>query len=83
MKFSLLACLVGVRKLLITLLFMGILVSLRVTDLINGSEFIDGAKNVLVAYMSTNVGEWIAKGFSEVFKAKFKNEESKASNKGN
>jgi hypothetical protein len=66
------AIFVGIRKLIITIMFLGIILWLRISDLINGAEFIDGAKAVLTAYMGTNVGEWFVKGLSGALGEKIK-----------
>jgi len=52
--------LVGVRKLLVALLFMGVGLILLALNYVTGSEFISTSRDVVVAFMAINMGEHIA-----------------------
>ena len=55
--FSFKTLMVGFRKFLMGILFLLIAVVFRVFDLIDGAQFIDGTKTVVVAFFATNIGE--------------------------
>ncbi len=57
--------LVGVRKLLIALTFMGVGLILLALNEINGSEFIEASRDAVVAFFATNMGEHMAQTIAE------------------
>jgi|TARA_R110000851_G_scaffold293070_6_gene447642 hypothetical protein len=60
--------LVGFRKVTVMLLLIGIGVSFRLADLINGAEFVELLKVTGAAFFASNVGEHIVNVIKERMK---------------
>lgn len=53
--------LVGFRKFITFMIYFIVLVAFVLFDIIDGGQFVDGAKAGVTAFMATNVGEHLLK----------------------
>lgn len=56
---SLLKCIIGFRKFIIMILFLIVMITFRVLEYIDGSQFADNLQVAVVAFFGTNIGEHI------------------------
>ncbi len=62
--------LIGVRKLVLVLVWMVVGLSLLALNQISGSEYLEMTRDVMVAFLATNMGEHFAKTITEWGKTK-------------
>lgn len=67
---SFFAIFVGVRKFVLAILFIGIALTLMLTNYITGNEFIMTTRDVVVAFIGANLGEHVIEAIKGWIKKK-------------